>query len=98
MMNSSLEQEKGQVLLYQTGESRFHCDHAVISMHLKAIYEDDELNREATVAKYATVQIEGEYGAWLGHEFMEDFVNISGSGVCISTKLVSSRACERGVK
>ncbi len=81
-MNNHHEQEKGQVLLYQTDEGRFclECrlegetlwltlnqmaelfgrDKSVISKHLKAIYEDGELNREATVAKYATVQIEGE--------------------------------------
>lgn len=32
-------------------------DKSVISKHLKAIYEDGELIREATVAKHATVQI-----------------------------------------
>jgi len=31
---------------------------SVISKHLKSIYEDDELKREATIAKYATVQTE----------------------------------------
>jgi len=81
-MSNHHEQEKGQVLLYQTGEGRFRLecrlegetlwltlnqmaelfgrDKSVISKHLKTIYEDDELSREATVAKYATVQIEGE--------------------------------------
>jgi len=76
------EQEKGQVLLYQTdgGGLRLECrlegetlwltlnqmaelfgrDKSVISKHLKTVYEDGELNREATIAKYATVQIEGE--------------------------------------
>jgi len=38
----------------------FGRDKSVISKHLKSIYDDGELNREATVAKYATVQIEGE--------------------------------------
>lgn len=33
---------------------------SLISRHLKSIYEDQELQREATVAIYATVQIEGE--------------------------------------
>ena len=75
------EQEKGQVLLYQTdeGQLRLECrlegdtlwltlnqvaelfgrDKSVISKHLKSIYDDGELSREATVAKYATVQVEG---------------------------------------
>lgn len=34
-------------------------DKSVISKHLKGIYDDGELRREATVAKYATVQTEG---------------------------------------
>lgn len=37
----------------------FGRDKSVISKHLKAIYEEAELQREATVAKYATVQTEG---------------------------------------
>ncbi|PHS00283.1 MAG: hydroxyacid dehydrogenase [Oceanobacter sp.] len=37
----------------------FGRDKSVISKHLKAIYDDEELLREATVAKYATVQMEG---------------------------------------
>ncbi len=37
----------------------FDRDKSVISKHLKAIYEDVELTREATVAKHATVQNEG---------------------------------------
>lgn len=37
----------------------FGRDKSVISKHLKAIFEDGELVREATVAKYATVQSEG---------------------------------------
>ena len=74
------EQEKGQVLLYQTdaGDLRLECrlegeslwlslnqmatlfdrDKSVISKHLKGIFEEGELDREATVAKYATVQNE----------------------------------------
>lgn len=76
------EQEKGQVLLYQTDEGRFRLEcrlegetlwltlnqmaelfgreKSVISKHLKTIYEDGELSREATVACFATVQVEGE--------------------------------------
>ena len=37
----------------------FGRDKSVISKHLKSIYEEGELSREATVAKYATVQREG---------------------------------------
>jgi len=37
----------------------FGRDKSVISKHLKSIYEEGELLREATVAKYATVQSEG---------------------------------------
>lgn len=38
----------------------FQRDKSVVSRHLRAIYQSDELNREATVAKNATVQTEGE--------------------------------------
>lgn len=38
----------------------FGVDKSSISRHLKNIYESGELDREATVAKIATVQIEGE--------------------------------------
>lgn len=37
----------------------FDRDNSVISKHLKSIFEDGELAREATVAQYATVQNEG---------------------------------------
>jgi len=37
----------------------FGRDKSVISKHLKGIYEEGELLREATVAKYATIQTEG---------------------------------------
>ena len=37
----------------------FGRDKSVISKHLKSIYDEAELQREATVAKYATVQTEG---------------------------------------
>ena len=38
----------------------FGRDKSVISKHFKNIYDDAELVQEATIAKYATVQIEGE--------------------------------------
>jgi len=37
----------------------FNRDKSVISKHLKNIYDDGELVQNSTVAKYATVQIEG---------------------------------------
>jgi len=38
----------------------FGRDKSGIAKHLKAIFEEGELAREATVAKYATVQTEGK--------------------------------------
>lgn len=38
----------------------FGRDKSVISRHLNNIFKSNELNREATVAKYATVQKEGD--------------------------------------
>src|SRR3982751_6850526 len=40
--------------------SLFDKDKSVISRHLKNIYTEGELEREATVAKNATVQTEGK--------------------------------------
>jgi len=37
----------------------FEVDKSVISRHLKNLFEEEELNEKATVAKIATVQIEG---------------------------------------
>ena len=37
----------------------FERDKSVISRHIKKVYNDAELDKSATVAKYATVQIEG---------------------------------------
>ncbi len=37
----------------------FQKNKSTISRHIKNIYEDEELERNSTVAKYATVQIEG---------------------------------------
>jgi len=53
-----LESDTLWLTLNQVAEL-FGRDKSVISKHLKSIYEDAELGREATVAKYATVQIEG---------------------------------------
>jgi hypothetical protein len=38
----------------------FQRDKSVISRHIKNVFDEGELHREATVAKYATVQREGE--------------------------------------
>lgn len=38
----------------------FQRDKSVISRHIRNIFDEGELEREATVAKYATVQIEGD--------------------------------------
>ncbi len=38
----------------------FQRDKSVISRHIKNVFEERELNPEATVAKFATVQMEGE--------------------------------------
>lgn len=37
-------------------------DKSVISRHIKNIYTEGELSRNSTVAKFATVQMEGERG------------------------------------
>ena len=38
----------------------FERDKSTISRHIKNVYSDKELSPEATVAKFATVQIEGD--------------------------------------
>lgn len=55
-----LEHETVWLTIQQMAEL-FQVDKSGISRHLKSIYETGELRREATVAKYATVQKEG---AW----------------------------------
>ena len=39
----------------------FQVDKSGISRHLKNVFESGELEREATVAKFATVQLEGKH-------------------------------------
>ncbi len=68
---SLYEAENGQIKLYvQLAEETvwltlnqmtqlFERDKSVISRHLKNIFETNELDKNATVAKYATVQSEG---------------------------------------
>ncbi len=53
-----LEGETVWLSLQQLAEL-FQRDKSVISRHLRNIYATQELNREATVAKNATVQMEG---------------------------------------
>ena len=38
----------------------FERDKSTVSRHIKNVFEEGELNPEATVAKFATVQKEGE--------------------------------------
>lgn len=38
----------------------FQRDKSTISRHIKKIYEEGELQRDSTVANFATVQMEGE--------------------------------------
>ena len=47
----------------------FQRDKSVISKHLKNIFEEGELQAEATVANFATVQTEGERAVSRGIEF-----------------------------
>jgi hypothetical protein len=54
-----LEKETVWLTINQMAEL-FQVDKSGISRHLNKIYESGELQREATVAKYATVQKEGE--------------------------------------
>ena len=53
-----LEQDNLWLSLNQLS-TLFGRDKSVISKHLKNIYDDGELVQESTIAKYATVQIEG---------------------------------------
>jgi len=53
-----LEDETVWLMLNQMAEL-FERDKSVISRHLRNIYQSGELVREATVAKHATVQKEG---------------------------------------
>lgn len=57
-LNVRLEQETIWLNLNQLSDL-LDRDKSVISRHLRNIYKDGELAREATVAKYATVQNEG---------------------------------------
>jgi hypothetical protein len=54
-----LEQETVWLTINQMAEL-FQIDKSGISRHLKNVYETKELRQEATVAKFATVQEEGE--------------------------------------
>jgi len=56
-INVQLDNETVWLSLNQLVEL-FECDKSVISRHINNIYKERELLREATVAKYATVQKE----------------------------------------
>ena len=74
----NMAEDKGQILLYQTpdGESRievrlqdetvwlklFQRNKSTISRHIKNVFEEGELRRETTVAKFATVVNRGIRG------------------------------------
>ena len=55
----------------------FQRDKSVISRHLNNVFKENELSREATVAKIATVQIEGERKVERNIEFFNLDVIIS---------------------
>jgi hypothetical protein len=57
-VNVRLERETVWLSLNQMAEL-FERDNSVISRHLRNVFRDGELERKATVAKYATVQTEG---------------------------------------
>ena len=54
-----LQNEKTWLTIKQMAEL-FGVDKSGISRHLKNIFESGELLRDATVANFATVQIEGD--------------------------------------
>jgi len=59
-IETRMQDETVWLMINQMAEL-FHVDKSGISRHLKNIYETDELEREATVAKFATVQNERNY-------------------------------------
>lgn len=58
-VNVSPKEETIWLTLDQMGEL-FERDKSVISRHIKKIYDEQELNENSTVAKNATVQVEGK--------------------------------------
>ena len=57
-LDVQLQEETVWLTLNQMAEL-FDRDKSVISRHLKTIFSSGELDKETTVAKYATVQKEG---------------------------------------
>ena len=57
-INVNMQDETVWLSLDQMAEL-FQRDKSTISRHIKNVFTEGELNREATVAKFATVQIEG---------------------------------------
>ncbi|ELR72581.1 Putative DNA-binding protein [Fulvivirga imtechensis AK7] len=54
-----LEEETVWLTLNQIADL-FDRDKSVVSRHISAVFKEEELDRDATVAKYATVQTEGD--------------------------------------
>ena len=57
-INVNMQNETVQLSLEQMSDL-FQRDKSTISRHIKNIFEEKKLVRESTVAKFATVQIEG---------------------------------------
>ena len=55
-----LEEETVWLTLNQIADL-FDRDKSVVSRHINAVYNEGELDREATVAKYATVQTSHDF-------------------------------------
>ena len=58
-VNVTFEEDTVWLSLEQMAQL-FQRDKSVISRHIKKIYTEGELSREGTVAKNATVQLEGQ--------------------------------------
>ncbi|MGH7595210.1 MAG: virulence RhuM family protein, partial [bacterium] len=54
-----MDQETAWLTLNQMADL-FQRDKSVISRHIRNVFEEGELSRERTVAKFATVQLEGD--------------------------------------
>ncbi len=74
-------------------------DKSGISRHLRTIYDTGELRREATVAKYATVQREGarEVTRHVEHFNLDDFLKLSGRDILTHAGTISHDAA-RGIR
>ena len=57
-VEATFDQDTVWLLLDQMAEL-FQCDKSTISWHIKNVFSESELVRSATVASFATVQMEG---------------------------------------